>query len=446
MQYFFILGKNPTLSFAEIVAVFGLKPEQILYLGEEALIIELEQEIDAQQIIRRLGGTIKIGIINYQLRITNLAYRQAGDESMSNDLMSKLMPNQKEPAGKFHFGISYYGKGKFKQEKALAMEIKKALKEKGVSSRWVTSREKTLSSVVVEQNKLTSERGVEIVIVGDGAKYWAGKTLAVQPFKELSARDYGRPGRDDYSGMLPPKLAQMMINLTTSPLPCRQAGLTPLLRKGEGNHFVRVTSPSPYQGEGRGEVVLDPFCGSGTIITEAALMGYRNIIGCDISEKAAKDTKDNINWIAKKHLISNIQYQIFQCDVKQLSRQIKPNSIDAIVTEPYLGPSRMEWNEKNISQVARELENLYGQAILEFYKALKPDGRIVMVWPIFKIKGGEIKLAADKILGSNFKIINLLAEFLPNKIIKLSERSTIVYGRPNQKVWREIVVLTRRDV
>ena len=431
MQYFFILGKNPTLSFAEIVSVFQLKPEQILYLGEEAAVVEMEREIDAQQIIRRLGGTIKIGIINYQLRITNLAYpclpagrRQAGDESMSNDLISKLMPNQKEPTGKFHFGISYYGKGKFKQEKALAMEIKKALKEKGVSSRWVTSREKVLSSVVVEQNKLTSEQGVEIVIVGDGAKYWAGKTLAVQPFKELSARDYGRPGRDDYSGMLPPKVALIMLNLAVN---------TDKHRLITDEHRSLMA-------------LLDPFCGSGTILTEAMIVGYKNLIGCDESGKAIKDAKENIHWIVGQYQISNTQYQVLQCDVRQLSQKVTRESVDAIVTEPYLGPSRMEWNEKNIRQVARELESLYGQALLEFAKALKPNGRVVMVWPIFKIKGGEIKLAADKILGSNFKIDNLLAEFLPNKIIKLSERETMAYGRPNQKVWREIVVLTRRDV
>ena len=41
MQYFFILGKNPTLSFAEIVSVFQLKPGQILYLGEEAAVVEM---------------------------------------------------------------------------------------------------------------------------------------------------------------------------------------------------------------------------------------------------------------------------------------------------------------------------------------------------------------------------------------------------------------------
>ena len=69
MRYFFILGNNPTLSFAEIVSVFKIKPEQVLALTEKTLIIELAQEIDAQQIIRKLGGTIKIGVINFQFSI-----------------------------------------------------------------------------------------------------------------------------------------------------------------------------------------------------------------------------------------------------------------------------------------------------------------------------------------------------------------------------------------
>ena len=44
-------------------------------------------------------------------------------------------------------------------------------------------------------------------------KGFLGQTLVVQPFKVLSKRDFGRPARDDHSGMLPPKLAQIMINL-----------------------------------------------------------------------------------------------------------------------------------------------------------------------------------------------------------------------------------------
>lgn len=421
MKYFFILGNNPTLSFAEIVSVFKLKLEQVLALSKETLIIELGREIDARQIIRRLGGTIKLGIINDELKMTN-------NELIPNDLILKLI-DINNVAGKFNFGISYYGhafansasvattakgaasagkQGKFKQEKEQAMKLKKALKEKGVGSRWVTSREKVLSSVVVEQNKLVGDRGMEIVIIGNNEKYFIGKTLAVQPFKELSARDYGRPGRDDYSGMLPPKLAQILINLS-------------------GAEFNNV--------------LLDPFCGSGTIITEAALMGFQNLIGCDVSEKAVEDSKKNFQWIQKTYDLSLKSYDLKQCDVRQLSQKITRESVDAIVTEPYLGPSRMERNEKNIRQVAEELENLYRQAILEFARVLKSDGRVVMVWPVFRMSNNEIKLKADKILGNYFKIVNILAQFLSSDMIKLTERGTIVYGRENQRVWREIVVL-----
>jgi len=410
MRYFFVLGNNPTLSFAEIVSVFKIKPEQVLALTEKTLIIELAQEIDAQQIIRKLGGTIKIGVINFQFSIPRT---RDNFQTIFNDLMFKLI-NTNNVVGKFNFGISYYGAGKFKQEKNLAMEIKKALKEKGISSRWVTSREKVLSSVVVEQNKLVSDRGVEVVIISDGTKCWIGKTLAVQPFKELSARDYGRPGRDDYSGMLPPKLAQILINLS-------------------GAEF--------------GNVLLDPFCGSGTILTEAALMGFQNLIGCDISEKAVEDSRQNFKFLMSnvKSMPNDIMLNIklFVCDVKKLSRKIKPNFIEAIVTEPYLGPSRMERNEKNIRAVARQLEELYHQAIGEFAKVIKPGGRAVMVWPAFKLDKFAIFLDSSRILAnSSFKIINPLLGF-NNKILRLTNRNTLIYRREGQKIEREIVILEK---
>jgi hypothetical protein len=103
------------------------------------------------------------------------------------------------------FGFSNYCKGL--NSKSIAMEIKKYLREKGVSSRWVTSKEDVLSSVVVEQNNLIS-RGVEFVFIEKQSKVLIGQTLAVQPFKELF-RDYGRPARDDFSGMLLPKIIKL---------------------------------------------------------------------------------------------------------------------------------------------------------------------------------------------------------------------------------------------
>jgi hypothetical protein len=47
---------------------------------------------------------------------------------------------------------------------------------------------------------------------------------------------------------------------------------------------------------------------------------------------------------------------------------------------------------------------------------------------------------------SGFKIINPIPEFLwGDKNIKLTERKTIIYGREGQRVWREIVVLEKKN-
>ena len=107
------------------------------------------------------------------------------------------------------------------------------------------------------------------------------------------------------SGMLPPKVAQMLINLS---------GLTT-------NHLL-----------------LDPFCGSGTILAEAARMGFEHLAGSDISTQAVADTRENIYWLIRtSHLpapVINLQIS----DVRKVTEKFSANSVDGIVTEPYLGP------------------------------------------------------------------------------------------------------------
>ena len=418
MQYFFILGTNPTLSIAELSAVFNLRnaenakcPSLLRRSGYEGrvghlasnnvFLLETNKKINAQQLIKKIGGVIKIGKI--------VAKANAQNKEKILEETKKLL---KPESGKFKFGISYYGKGKL-NIKPLAMEIKKYLSEKGFSSRWVTSKEPTLSSVVIEQNKLTS-KGAEIVLIKDNNKILISQTLAVQPFKELSFRDYGRPARDDRSGMLPPKLAQIMINLA---LPS-----------------------SPYQGEGRGEVILDPFCGSGTILTEAMLMGFKNLIGADISKKAISNTNENINWIKKHHDLTPNTYNLHNKSATELSKFIKPKFIDAIITEPYLGPPRGKFD---IKKTVQEIEQLYSKSLVEFKKILKPNGRVVMIWPAFaKATAGKPALQFINPRVNGFEIINPIPKNLQsNKAIQLTNRNTIVYSRPGQKVWREIVIL-----
>ena len=388
MQYIFTLGSNPDLSIAEISAFFNNK--KINLLNNNILILESEKELDVNNIIKKLGGTIKIGLVEKNI----INDREEIIKTCEEIIDQKIEKNNS--TGKFHFGLSYYSSKK-NNIKPIAMEIKKYLRSKKISCRWVDSRDSILSSVVVEQNKLL-KNGIEIIIIKNNNRLIIGKTLAVQPFKKLSFRDYGRPARDDKSGMIPPKLALIMLNLA--------------------------------QVEHK-DIILDPFCGSGTIITEAMLCGYKNIIGSDISQKAINDTNENIKWTKNNFDINIANIRTYNQPADKISKNIKPNSINAIITEPYLGPQR---GKINIQKTISELEKLYTNALIEFKKILKSDGKIVMIWPCFvsQDKKDSCDFINPKING--YKIININNN-------KTTSNRGIIYGREGQKVWREIVVL-----
>jgi len=395
MKYFFILGNNPALSLAEILAV--LKPKYYHLLERDFLVMEVDIEIDAPKLIKRMGGVIKIGEIKDEIKESNFQKK-----SLESSFKIALLKSKSVGSGKFNFGISDYSRH-FNIQK-LGLKLKNEFKKRQISSRFVTSREENLTSVVVEQNKLI-KKGIEIILVSFNGKVLVGETLAVQPFKSLSYRDFGRPARDDKSGMLPPKLAQAMINLAE-------------LQDNEG-------------------LLLDPFCGSGTILTEAMLMDYRNLFGLDSSFKAIQDSRRNVDWIKEQYEVQNTKVKLVVKNVLDLSKFIKVNSVSVIVTEPYLGPQR---GKIEFDLVIKELEELYSKALTECYKVLIPGARMVMVWPVFY---------GNKFINPDIsKFIKI--ELLPERMLKkeeikkfISPRGSIIYGRQGQKVFREIIVLEK---
>ena len=274
------------------------------------------------------------------------------------------------------------------------MTIKKELEKVIKRVRFVTSRDPILSSVIVAKNKCQ-----EYMILSEELLV---KTLAVQMFKEYSQRDYGRPYRDAKSGMLPPKLAKIMINLAC-------------LKKDQ-----------PF---------CDPFCGSGTILQEAVLMGYTNVIGCDVSQIAIENTRKNLEWLEKKSNlqspISNIHIKnikLIKTDVKNLSRYIK--DIAAIVTEPYLGPPlKGNENELFFKEELRKLTELYLVALREFHKVLSPSGRVVIIFPRFILRRRMYKISLEKeIAHAGFH---------------RQDTQEYIYSRLDQKVQREICIFQK---
>ncbi len=387
-SHWFVLGRESLIAAAEIDAVLGLKKYDY-----SLPILKTDVKFNSKNLIGRLGGTIKIA-------------EEIADNVGIEEMKEKIILELRKVEGKINFGLSFYNTEIILKEiKDLGLEIKKVLKNEGCSIRYVENKEPALSSVAVEMNGLTA-RGREFLIEKKDDKYSLAVTQAVQPFEEFSARDFGRPGRDDLSGMLPPKLAMILINLSQTQL---------------------------------NSALLDPFCGSGTILSEAMLLNYKNLIGSDISEKAVADTKINIDWVANKFNRKLPDIKIFKSEIIGLSGKLPSGAVDAIVTEPYLGkPLRGQETKQELLIQAKELKDLYLQAFQQFHRVLKTKGKVVFIIPRFSAKGGSAS-------GGKFNNEWITID-CKNEIEKIGFKALpffegqlrLIYARPNQRVAREI--------
>lgn len=376
---FFVLGSHPELSMAEIKAVVGDKP--VVVSTPEVLILDgVEQSEPALQ--ERLAGTIKIGQVIGEMADWN--------ENEIADLIASFA-SEAALKNKISFGISAYGMESEARE--LGKAVKARLKQTGRPVRFVTSKQAQLSSVVVQENGLLSSGGEYVLIKAD-RKILIGQTQTVQDYKAWSDRDYGRPARDAKSGMLPPKLARMMINLS---------GIEP-----------------------SGKTLLDPFCGSGTVLAEAMLLGFGKLIGSDISDKATQDTSKNLSWLADLEQIKPPEISVYAQDIRTLN-EVMTDPVDVIVTETYLGVPRTKMmSPRDVEQQKKELLALYEPALKTLKGLLAQGGRIVIAIPAFKTKEGIVRLnMQDRFASAGFQI-----------------EHTFLYSRKDQIVAREIFVLS----
>lgn len=407
------------MSSAEITSLLS-DEAKFLAVSPEALLLLTEKDQDVFDLMARLGGTIKIGTI-----------LNVFDDPKPEDIAENI---PRVHGKKSYFGFSFYKldeklslknfQNKSQKIKKMAMAIKNILADTGAAARWVTSKEKNLSSVVVEKNKLLTDAGAELIFLIDEKKIYLGRTLAVQEFENLSFRDYSRPVRSMKVGLLPPKLAKIMINLANVD---------------------------------KSATILDPFSGLGTILGEAALMGCQNLIGSDINPEILAGAKQNLEWLSKTYNLKLETYNLIKSDVRLLSEKLSLHSVDAIITEPYLGPL-MQGNEtdEKIKKIIEELSALYLAAFREFKKILKPDGKIVIAFPVFRslspspARGegwgeGKFLPILDEIKKIGFQAADLLPkEFTDFDFLKITKRGSTIYSRPDQKIMREIFIFKQK--
>lgn len=390
-MYLFELGRQPEISQTELESVFSFFSfdYQKIAVSLPYVIMDIKNNFDATAVMQRLGGTIKIG-------------RQVAGRVTAEGLAQIIQDFQLE--GKIQFSLSG------KKASAMALETKKILKAEGRSVRYIEAN----NTATILHNNLVAKQG-DFTLMSEGVFV----TEAIQQIEDWGERDFGRPGRDSKSGMLPPKLARMMINIAR--------GTSVTLQNIADQH------------------ILDPFCGSGTILMEALLLGYKNIIGSDISDQAIHDTKINIEWVRNKAFVpssgrgeiekqGNKGIEIFQSDVRRIVDKIQPQSIDVIATEPFLGrPLKGSESKESLQKQAHELKTLYVLAFQSFAKIMKKHATAVFLIPRFKYKQEWIRVhCTEEIQKLGFTIESLS-----------SASPFLVYSRPDQLVAREIWKFTK---
>ena len=345
MKYLAVLGRQPEIS-----------------------ILELEMSNFCTD-INRLGGTQKLAV---KL------------EEKPLDFLRKL------PEGKITLGVSDYSIAASKKSASLeALKLKKILVRHGRSVRLVENKAAVLSTATSLHNGLSgkNERKVELIKANDD---WY-KVIGVQDIDAYARRDQARPARDAKVGMLPPKLAQILINLC-GPLP-------------------------------KGATILDPFCGTGVVLQETLLMGYR-AYGTDISERMVEYSERNL-----KHF----NFENFKLEIGDATNHKWTEKIDAVACEGYLG--------RPMSQIPVEIKlktekQECGSIVLGFLKNLvsqiKNGTPVVIAVPAWLREDGTY---------SRLEILDEIAAMGYN--IHNKTREGLLYHREEQIVARDIIILRK---
>ncbi len=389
MTYLAITGRLPALSLAELESLYGSRA--ITRLGNHALI---EAEVDFD----RLGGTIKLAKHIVTLPTIN--------PQKVFDYCRKTLPDYigDFPDGKIKLGVSLYGLNlAIAKQNANILRLKKAIRQTGRSVRAVPNTAAALTSAQTFHNALTSPVGLELVFVAHENNTYIGHVTNVQNIDSYTLRDRGRPKRDTFVGMLPPKLAQTIINLAV------------------GN-----------EAENRRREILDPFCGTGVILQEAALMGY-SVYGTDISEKMVRFSRDNLNWAMEKFAI-HVERQF---EIGDATTHTWRQPIDTVACEGYLGRpiGGQAVTTEQLNEIIYQCNLIMRGFLKNIAPQLAPGTRLCVAAPIWQIDGETHVLpVVDELSALGYERVSFCH----------AEMSDLVYRRDDQPTGRHLLVVTKK--
>jgi DNA modification methylase len=444
-KYAFVLGSNWLLSIAELLVYIQDRGYEGVLVdhSRNAAIVDIKQRLNIDQIVdmqSALGGCFKVGkvIWEYDVDIPMKAYpaRGASDKDMLKEIkkcpwLKIVWPRTK--GKKIKFGISTYPvfDGRFPVNfrsftRGMDDQVKKLLLENGARradyfaydepDRRISGRLNiALWPKTIARNNLLVPPHAEVLAVFSETKLYIARTRVVYDSMLQQYRDESRPF--------------VSAEISTSPKLCRT--------------LLNLAGARP------GDTVLDPFCGTGTLLMEAAILGMR-CIGVDIDSNQVQGARSNMKWLAKD-MGEKLDYDIFKGDSRKLSTLMK-KQVDAVAFEPLLGPIYKDVpHEEEAQKTIKDLTTLYREALTEIAKVLRPDGRVAMTIPVINTLGESQSVKFSELTkGTGLTIyrmlssdsINTPSDIDPRLKIRPS-RELIPERKRGQLVQRAVIVLEK---
>ena len=391
MKYIAELGRLEKLSLAELESRFTKVAP--VATGVKFKLATFESARPPR--LEKLGGTQKIGV------------KIEGGENGVLEFLSSL------PEGKITLGVSDFRHGaNARKSQGEALKLKKILQRRGRSVRVLENKAAVLSTATSHHNQLAEKKNhVEIMLTEAGAF----NLIGVQNISEYVRRDRVRPARDAKVGMLPPKLAQMLLSLA-----------------GKLKQDARI---------------LDPFCGTGVVLQEARLQGFK-AIGTDLSPRMIEYSERNLEWLTERLEERGVKIrgdEILLHDgdamtanwLKLLKDAGQAEKIDAVVAEAFLGtPMTQIPTEMQLKEEKQVCSGILTKFLKNLDEQIAPKTPVVIAIPAWRRENGEFE---------RLKILDEATE-LGYNVVKFNNlgQEDLLYYREGQIVAREIIVLRKK--
>lgn len=401
-QSVLIFGRQPKLGLAEAESLFGAP--SITPLGAQAAVVDMAP---TELPFKRLGGSVRLAKL--------LAYLPYTEWGKIEQYLAQELPKHTccLPEGKVKLGISVYGlKVSVKRLSASGLTLKKAIKNppsgSGRSSRVVPNKELELNTAQVIHNQLLGPTGMELLLIRDGDRTALAQTVQVQDIAAYAARDQARPARDAKVGMLPPKLAQIIVNLAS-------AGLS---------------------AERKGVRILDPFCGTGVILQEALLMGY-GTYGTDLEPRMIDYSQKNLSWLCANYNLQTTAFDLEVADATEHTWELSHSPLPFVIAcETYLGrPFSADPKTDILREVMRDVDTIHRKFLQNVARQTKTGFTMCIAVPAWFTKNGVKHLTTLDNLDD--------LGYTRMSFVHVDTRD-LIYHRENQVVGRELVTLTRK--